>query len=69
MFWGGVILALAMVQAGQVMSTKTVKAERVVETMAETVTRAGVVEVEQTWHYTEEFKAIMGRVEEVIQHR
>ena len=61
MFWGGVILALAMVQAGQVMPTKTIKAERVVETMTETVPRAGVVEVEQTWHYTEEFKAIMGR--------
>ena len=53
MFWGGVILALATVQAGQVMSTKTVKAERVVETMTETVTRGvgGVVG---------EFKAIMG---------
>ena len=62
MFWGGVILALATVQAGLVMSTKTVKAERVVETMTE----GGVVEVEQTWHYTEEFKAIMGRGEEVI---
>ena len=59
---------MATVQAGQVMSTQTVKAERVVETMTETVTRgmAGVVEVEQTWHYTEEFKAIMGRGEEVI---
>ena len=32
MFWGGVILALATVQAGQVMSTKKVKAESVVET-------------------------------------
>ena len=63
MFWGGVILALATVQAGQVMSTKTVKAERMVETMTETVTRGGVVEVEQTWHYTEEFKAIMGTEE------
>ena len=57
------ILALAAVQAGQVMSTKTVKAERVVETMTE----GGVVEVEQTWHYTEEFKAIIGRGELVIQ--
>ena len=44
---------MATVQAGQVMSTKTVKAERVVETMTETVTRGvgGVVG---------EFKAIMG---------
>ena len=59
MFWGLVILALATVQAGQVMSTKKVKAESVVETMTETVTRGGVVGVDQTWHYTEEFKAII----------
>ena len=62
MFCGGVILALATVQAGLVMSTKTVKEKRVVETMTE----GGVVEVEETWHYTEEFKAIMGRGEDVI---
>ena len=55
---------MATVQAGLVMSTKTVKAERVVETMTE----GGVVEVEQTWHYTKEVKAIMGTGEEVIKH-
>ena len=54
---------MGMLGVGEVMSTKTVKMERVVETITETVTRGkgGVVEVEQTWPYTEEFKAILGR--------
>ena len=63
MLWGAVVLVFGMVIMGQVMTTKTVKAERVVETMTDSVTRGMgvVVEVDQTWHMTEEFKAIMGR--------
>merc|ERR1712123_166712 len=64
MLRGAVVLVMGMVSMGQVMTTKTVKAERVVETMTDSVTRGmGVgVEVDQTWHLTEEFKAIMGGV-------
>merc|ERR1712123_555378 len=64
MLRGAVVLVIGMVSMGQVMTTKTVKAERVVETMTDSVTRGMgvVVEVEQTWHLTEEFKAIIGGV-------
>merc|ERR1719348_2546144 len=56
------ITMITMITMGQVMSTKTVKVEKVVETVTDSVTRGIGVEVEQTWHLTEEFKAIMGGV-------
>merc|ERR1712154_59762 len=62
---GELILAVSMITMitmGQVMSTKTVKVEKVMETVTDSVTRGIGVEVEQTWHLIEEFKAIMGGV-------
>ena len=62
--FGVVVLIVGMLSMWEVMSTKTVKVERMDESITETVPRgkAGVVEVEKTWPYTEECKAILGKL-------
>ena len=55
----GTLVCLTIVTT--VTATKTVQVERMTNSVTESVSRGGgVVDVEQTWHYAEEFKAILG---------